>query len=67
MPSASCSAPRSRSRCAAGSRRSLRIGKAARIVRNLLTFARKRQTRAMVDVNQVVRETSRWRAYEQRV
>src|SRR6185436_11988175 len=32
--------------------------RAARIVRNLLTFARKRQTtRAMVDVNQVVRET----------
>ena len=34
--------------------------RAARIVRNLLTFARKRQTtRAMVDVNQVVRETLR--------
>ena len=32
--------------------------RAAHIVRNLLTFARKRQsTRAMVDVNQVVRET----------
>src|SRR6185295_9649301 len=36
--------------------------------RNLLTFARKRQTtRAMVDVNQVVRETMALRAYEQRV
>ena len=32
--------------------------RAAKIVRNLLTFARKRHTtRAMVDVNQVVRET----------
>ena len=42
--------------------------RAARIVRNLLTFARKRQTtRAMVDVNQVVRETMALRAYEQRV
>src|SRR5471030_2025502 len=42
--------------------------RAARIVRNLLTFARKRQTtRAMVDVNQVVRETLSLRAYEQRV
>ena len=42
--------------------------RAARIVRNLLTFARKRQTtRAMVDVNQVVRETIALRAYEQRV
>src|SRR4029077_5248877 len=38
------------------------------IVRNLLTFARKRQTtRAMVDINQVVRETLALRAYEQRV
>ena len=37
--------------------------RAARIVRNLLTFARKRQTtRAMVDVNQVVRETLALRA-----
>ena len=37
-------------------------------MRNLLTFARKRQTtRAMVDVNQVVRETLALRAYEQRV
>ena len=42
--------------------------RAARIVRNLLTFARKRQTtRAMVDVNQVVRETVALRSYEQRV
>jgi two-component system cell cycle sensor histidine kinase/response regulator CckA len=42
--------------------------RAARIVRNLLTFARKRQTtRAMVDVNQVVRETLALRAYEQNV
>src|SRR5207253_5620234 len=42
--------------------------RAARIVRNLLTFARKRQTtRTMVDVNQVVRETLALRAYEQRV
>jgi two-component system cell cycle sensor histidine kinase/response regulator CckA len=42
--------------------------RAARIVRNLLTFARKRQTtRAMVDVNVVARETLALRAYEQRV
>jgi two-component system NtrC family sensor kinase len=42
--------------------------RAARIVRNLLTFARKRQsTRAMIDINQVVRETLALRAYEQRV
>jgi signal transduction histidine kinase/BarA-like signal transduction histidine kinase len=42
--------------------------RSARIVRNLLTFARKRQTtRAMVDVNQIVRETLALRAYEQRV
>jgi signal transduction histidine kinase/BarA-like signal transduction histidine kinase len=42
--------------------------RAARIVRNLLTFARKRQTtRAMVEVNQVVRETLALRAYDQRV
>ena len=42
--------------------------RAARIVRNLLTFARKRQTtRAMVDINQVVRETLALRAYEQKV
>jgi PAS domain S-box-containing protein len=42
--------------------------RAARMVRNLLTFARKRQTtRAMVDINQVVRETLALRAYEQHV
>jgi len=42
--------------------------RAARIVRNLLTFARKRQTtRAMVDINQVIRETLAMRSYEQRV
>jgi two-component system NtrC family sensor kinase len=42
--------------------------RAARIVRNLLTFARKRQsTRQLVDVNQVVRETLALRTYEQRV
>ena len=42
--------------------------RAARIVRNLLTFARKRPTtRALVDINQVVRETLALRAYEQRV
>lgn len=42
--------------------------RAARIVRNLLTFARKRHTtRSMVDVNQVVRETLALRAYEQRL
>jgi PAS domain S-box-containing protein len=42
--------------------------RAARIVRNLLTFARKRQTtRAMVDLNQTVKETLALRAYEQRV
>lgn len=42
--------------------------RAARIVRNLLTFARKRQsTRSMIDINQVVRETLALRAYEQRV
>jgi two-component system NtrC family sensor kinase len=42
--------------------------RAARIVRNLLTFARKRHTtRTMVDMNQVVRETLALRAYEQRV
>ena len=60
-----------------GSRDSVRRGletilseseRAARIVRNLLTFARKRQTtRAMVDVNQVMRETLALRSYEQRV
>ena len=42
--------------------------RAARIVRNLLTFARKRQsTRAMIDINHVVRETLALRAYEQRL
>jgi signal transduction histidine kinase/CheY-like chemotaxis protein len=42
--------------------------RAAKIVRNLLTFARKRHTtRAMVDVNQVVRDTLALRQYEQRV
>ncbi|MGE0043713.1 MAG: ATP-binding protein [Vicinamibacterales bacterium] len=42
--------------------------RAARIVRNLLTFARKRQsTRMMVAVNEVVAETLALRAYEQRV
>ncbi len=42
--------------------------RAAKIVRNLLTFARKRHTtRAMVDVNQVVRETLALRRYEQRL
>jgi two-component system NtrC family sensor kinase len=42
--------------------------RAARIVRNLLTFARKRQsTRMMVDVNEVLRETLQLRAYEQRI
>jgi two-component system NtrC family sensor kinase len=42
--------------------------RAAKIVRNLLTFARKRHTtRAMVDLNQIVRETLALRSYEQRV
>ena len=42
--------------------------RAAKIVRNLLTFARKRQsTRAMVDLNHVLRDTLALRAYEQRV
>jgi PAS domain S-box-containing protein len=42
--------------------------RAAKIVRNLLTFARKRHTtRAMVDLNQVVRETLALRAYEQQL
>ncbi|HEY7058705.1 MAG TPA: ATP-binding protein, partial [Vicinamibacterales bacterium] len=40
--------------------------RAAKIVRNLLTFARKRHTtRAMVDLNLVVRETIALRSYEQ--
>jgi two-component system NtrC family sensor kinase len=42
--------------------------RAARIVRNLLTFARKRQsTRGMIDVNQTIRETLALRAYEHRL
>jgi two-component system NtrC family sensor kinase len=42
--------------------------RAARIVRNLQTLARKRHTtRTTVDLNQVVRETLALRAYEQRV
>ena len=42
--------------------------RAAKIVRNLLTFARKRNTtRAQVDLNAVVRETLALRAYEQRL
>jgi signal transduction histidine kinase len=42
--------------------------RAARIVRSLLTFARKRHTtRTMVDLNAVVRETLALRGYEQRV
>ena len=42
--------------------------RAARIVRSLLTFARKRNTtRTMVELNQVVRETLALRAYELRV
>jgi PAS domain S-box-containing protein len=41
--------------------------RAARIVRNLLTFARKRHTtRAMVDINQIVRDTLALRHHEQR-
>ena len=41
--------------------------RAAKIVRNLLTFSRKRHTtRAMIDLNQVVRETLVLRSYEQR-
>jgi len=39
--------------------------RAARIVRNLLTFARKRRsTRAMIDLNQVVSDTLARRAYD---
>lgn len=42
--------------------------RAARIVRNLQTFARKRHTtRTMVDLNHIVRETLTLRTYEQRV
>jgi PAS domain S-box-containing protein len=41
--------------------------RAARIVRNLQTFARKRHTtRTTVDLNQIVRDTLAIRAYEQR-
>jgi PAS domain S-box-containing protein len=41
--------------------------RAARIVRNLLTFARKRQsTRSLLDINQIVRETLALRSYEHR-
>jgi PAS domain S-box-containing protein len=41
--------------------------RAARIVRNLQTFARKRHTtRTLVDLNHVVRETLALRAYDQR-
>jgi signal transduction histidine kinase len=41
--------------------------RAARIVRNLLTFARKRQTtRTMIDFNEIVRETLALRSQEQR-
>jgi two-component system NtrC family sensor kinase len=42
--------------------------RAAKIVRSLLTFARKRHTtRAMVDINQVIRDTLALRTSEQRV
>ena len=42
--------------------------RAARIVRNLLTFARKRRsTRAMIDLNQIVDQTLARRAYEQQL
>lgn len=42
--------------------------RATKIVRNLLTFSRKRHTtRSMVDLNQIVRETLALRTYEQRV
>ena len=42
--------------------------RAARIVRNLLTFARKRpSTRTMIDINQVVAETLALRAHEQQL
>ena len=42
--------------------------RAARIVRNLLTFARKRQsTRAMIDLNAVVLDTLAVRAYDHRM
>ena len=42
--------------------------RAAKIVRNLLTFARKHHTtRGRIDVNEVLRETLSLRAYDQRV
>ncbi len=42
--------------------------RAAKIVRNLLTFARKRNTtRAFVDMNEIVHDSLASRAYEQRV
>ena len=42
--------------------------RAARIVRNLLTFARKRQsTRSMIEFNEVIAETLALRAYEHKV
>ncbi len=42
--------------------------RAAKIVRNLLTFARKRNTtRALVDMNAIVRDTLTKRAHEQRL
>ncbi len=42
--------------------------RAAKIVRNLLTFARKRNTtRGLVDLNEIARDTLTARAYEQRV
>ena len=42
--------------------------RAAKIARNLLTFARKRNTtRTLVDLNGIVRDTLTLRAYEQRV
>ena len=42
--------------------------RAAKIVRTLLTFSRKRHTtRAMIELNQIVRETLSLRAYDQRV
>ncbi|GIT66926.1 MAG: hypothetical protein Ct9H300mP25_03980 [Acidobacteriota bacterium] len=42
--------------------------RAAKIVRNLLTFSRKRNTtRSLVHVNQIVNETLSLRAYDQRV
>ena len=60
-------AARRRRRGAASTSSSHEAERAAKIVRQLLTFARKRQsTRTMVDLNQVVRETLALRAYEQR-